>query len=71
MEKKRGDIPETKRLVLGSAFSRAWGAGEFIGGMKLVEKSRLKPRVGPAAAAAAAAAALRVKAIFCALEGFC
>lgn len=62
MEKKRGDIPETKRLVLGSAFSRAWGAGEFIGGMKLVEKSRLKPRVGPAAAA------LRVKAIFCALE---
>lgn len=50
---KRGKLPETKRLVLGSGLSRAWAAGG-VWGMKLaleiVEKSRLKPR-GAATAA--------------------
>ena len=52
MRRREENAPETKRLLLGSAFSRADAAPEGGGGMnvEVVEKSRLKPR-GAATAA--------------------
>lgn len=57
------NVPETKRLVLGSRVSRCWVAvaadgGKLMAGFEVVENKRLMPRGAAAAAAVLKAMAM-------------